>query len=487
MKIKIFEPPLPLLDVEQMSNGGEVEPPKMFGGGGINVNVDVDPERIAAYMANNPVVADTVSQAPPQRVTASPTTEEIDAFNYMYGPSASEAMGFLGSADAAENPTSYNYDNASRNYNQYDRGDYVRSTDPEAQRRAAEAARAAAAERAREEAAARAAEAEAEAARVAAAEAEFARRISAGELSAQEIQDLIAGGVLTEDQVLAIIQNYQLSEDQLAQLYTQGLLTEEQILALVEGEVADQVEESEASSDGIASALTEDQINELIAQGLADQDMTGYATTDDIAGLENLFQNYLTTDQLEGYVTADQLAEATDYDKTIQALTEQLGALETKYQDVTSQYEADAVNQQISDTKDELNNYFAASAPTGPRTGSTSQFSSGTSFLPGGSPMASLIEGQREGQGQDPFTSYLKTFTPSYSAYDEPFTPEEYNERNQPFTGGMYNNPFTGGMSYNPDKKNMGGQVSNGIMDLTNFDTNVQPFQNAFRPNVPRN
>ena len=53
--------------------------------------------------------------------------------------------------------------------------------------------------------------------------------------------------------------------------------------------------------------------------------------------------------------------------------------------------------------------------------------------------------------------------------------------------GGMYNNPFTGGMSYNPDKRNMGGQVSNGIMDLTNFDTNVQPFQNAFRPNVPRN
>jgi len=101
--------------------------------------------------------------------------------------------------------------------------------------------------------------------------------------------------------------------------------------------------------------------------------------------------------------------------------------------------------------------------------------------------MATLIEGQREGQGQDPFTSYLKTFTPSYSEYNEPFTPEEYNERNQPFTGGMYNNPFTGGMSYNPDKKNMGGQVSNGIMDLTNFDTNVQPFQNAFRPNVPRN
>ena len=101
--------------------------------------------------------------------------------------------------------------------------------------------------------------------------------------------------------------------------------------------------------------------------------------------------------------------------------------------------------------------------------------------------MASLIGGQREGQGQDAFSSYLKTFTPSYGSYNEPFTPEEYEERNQPFTGGMYNNPFTGGMSYTPDRRSMGGQVSNGIMDLTNFDTNVQPFQNAFRPNVPRN
>jgi hypothetical protein len=102
--------------------------------------------------------------------------------------------------------------------------------------------------------------------------------------------------------------------------------------------------------------------------------------------------------------------------------------------------------------------------------------------------MANLIEGQREGLGQDAFTSYLKTFTPSYSDYEEPFSPEEYNQRNQPFMGGMYNNPFTGGMSYKPPGKSaMGGQVSNGIMDLTNFETNVQPFQNAFRPNVPRN
>ncbi len=474
MKIKVFQPKV---QFEQMSNGGEVEPAKMFGGGNIgNFSVNIDPERIAAYMANNPVVADTVGQAAPQRVVASPTPEEVDAFNYMYGPSASEAMGFNVEQGAYGN-----------DYAQYDRGDYVRSQNPGGV--ATQTGQQSSGGMTQEERDALT-EAALQADRAEAAE-HLQFQLERGEyvdaLTAGEIDLLVKGGKLTAEQAVLLTQNYQVTEDQLAELFAQGLLTEDQIRTVVEGEVADQVEESEASSDGIASALTEDQINELISQGLADQDMTGYATTEDITGLENLFQNYLTADQLEGYVTADQLAQATDYDETIQALTEQLGTLEQQYQDVQSQYEADAVNQQISDTKEELNNYFSSMAPSGPRTGSTSQFSSGTSFLPGGSPMASLIGGQREGQGQDPFTSYLKTFTPSYSAYDEPFTPEEYEERNQPFTGGMYNNPFTGGMSYNPDRKSMGGQVSNGIMDLTNFDTNVQPFQNAFRPNVPRN
>ena len=98
--------------------------------------------------------------------------------------------------------------------------------------------------------------------------------------------------------------------------------------------------------------------------------------------------------------------------------------------------------------------------------------------------MANLIQSQREGQEQDPFSTYLKTFTPSYSDYNAPFTAEEYASRNQPLLGTQYSNPFTGGSSYTGAN---GGQVSsNGIMDLTNFDTNVQPFQNAFRPNKPR-
>ena len=304
---------------------------------------------------------------------------------------------------------------------------------------------------------------------------DFDERFRTGQLTGAEIQRLIEDGTLSEEQVQTLIGNYQLSEDQLAQLFSQGLLTEDQIREIIGQEV-----DEATDAEGIAASLTEEQINELVQQGLAGLDMSTYATQEDIQGLEALFQNYLTPEQLEAYLPEDSST-------TIDALTKRIADLESQYGNVTSQYEADAVNQQISDAKQEVQNYYAASAPTGPRTGSPSQFDSGTSFLPGGSPMANLIASQREGQGEDAFTSYLKTFTPSYSEFNEPFSPEEYNERNQPFMGGVYNNPFTGGMSYNPDKRNMGGQVSNGIMDLTNFDTNVQPFQNAFRPNVPRN
>ena len=349
-----------------------------------------------------------------------------------------------------------------------------------------------------------AAAAEAAAAEAAAALAEFNERFSGGLLTPEEIQELIDGG-MTEEQVLTLIGNYELSEDQLGQLYTQGLLTEEQI-AQIMGLIDEATDEGdivteEDVADAIASGgYTKEEIDQMLADQLEEynpdlsqyatqKQLDSYATQEQLTGLEGQFQNYLTPEQLAGYlpqegdyITPEQLAEATanDYDEVIEGLTTQLSDLQTKYEDVSSQYEADAVNQQISDTKDELNSFFARSAPTGGQTGSTSQFSSGTSFLPGGSPMANLIGSQRENSGQDAFNSYLKTFTPSYASYEEPKSLDDYAQGSNPFMGAQYNNPFTGGY-------NMGGQVSNGIMDLTNFDTNVQPFQNAFRPNKPRN
>jgi len=338
----------------------------------------------------------------------------------------------------------------------------------------------------------------------------IAEMIAAGTLTAEEIQRRIDAGDITKEDVLAIIEGgFSFSEDQFAQLFAAGVLTQDEIAALIEGAIADAelgagdtLTEEEVEQIAAGTGLTEEQVQQLISEQLgqfdpnvdlsqyATQDMLSqYATQEQLQGLENLFQNYLTPEQLESYigqqqfVTPDQLAEATknDYDQTIKALSDKLGDLETKYQDVQSQYEADAVNQQIQQTKDDLNTFFAGAVPSGPRTGSTSQFSAGASFLPGSSPMANLIAGQREGLGQDAFSTYLKTFTPSYGEYESPVDPEEYGKASNPLIGTQYSNPFTGG------DYSQGGQVSNGIMDLTNFDTNVAPFQNAFRPNVPRN
>ena len=315
-------------------------------------------------------------------------------------------------------------------------------------------------------------------------------RIEEGSLTAEEIQAMIDSEGLTRDDVLNIVNTgFQFSEEQMAQLFSQGVLTREEIAALVDEAVAavesgETVTEEDVAEIAAASGMTEEQINELISQQMSGQDMSQFVTQpqlqEQISGLEGLFQNYLTPEQLQGYLND----QDTETDQTIQELQNKLGTLEQQYQDVTSQYEADAVQNQIDQTKDDLNTYYTSAPPTGPRTGSTSQFSSGASFLPGGSPMANLIQSQREGQGQDPFSTYLKTFTPSYSDYNAPFTAEEYASRNQPLLGTQYSNPFTGGSSYTGAN---GGQVSsNGIMDLTNFDTNVQPFQNAFRPNKPR-
>jgi len=347
--------------------------------------------------------------------------------------------------------------------------------------------------------------------------------LTAGTLTPEEIQKRIDAGDITKEDVLSIIQGgFELNEGQLSQLFEAGVLTREEIAALVEEAIAG-VETSEGVTEedieriAEASGLSEERVQDLISeqlqgfdpnidtnqfatqeqlQGLATQEQLGnFATQEQLQGLESMFQNYLTPEQLQSYlpqegqyITPEQLAEATanDYDEVIKGLTDQLGELETKYQDVQSQYEADAVQSQINQTKDDLNTFFRGAVPSGPRTGSTSQFSSGASFLPGGSPMANLIAGQRQGIGQDPFSTYLKTFTPSYSAYDAPVTAEEYGQASTPLINTQYSNPFTGGSSYSGGY-NQGGQVSNGIMDLTNFDTNVQPFQNAFRPNVPRN
>ena len=477
MKIRVFESPSVLELAEEMQDGGSVKPRKMFRGGMGGFELPENLQELIGYAPQNRIedaaeeetVPATVDELVSQFDASTPVTVNENLLNFTPAQLARQRedlairpeQGIYGMFPTTEGAAEflYGFDDP-----------YVNVNDP------------------REEL-------------PPVADVEdlgptqtIQERIEEGSLTAEEIQAMVDSEGLTRDDVLNIVNTgFQFSEEQMAQLFSQGVLTREEIAALVNEAVAaaetgeetgEALTEEEVAEIAASSGMTEDQINELISQQIGGQDMSQFVTQpqlqEQIAGLEGLFQNYLTPEQLQGYLDE----QSTGYDQTIQELTNKLGSLEQQYQDVTSQYEADAVQNQIDQTKDDLNTYFASAAPTGPRTGSTSQFKSGASFLPGGSPMANLIGMQREGQGQDPFSTYLKTFTPSYSDYDAPFTAEEYGSQNQPLIGTQYSNPFTGGASYRGAD---GGQISsNGIMDLTNFDTNVQPFQNAFRPNKPR-
>ena len=183
-------------------------------------------------------------------------------------------------------------------------------------------------------------------------------------------------------------------------------------------------------------------------------------------------------------------------------LTTRLDDLNKKYEDSQSQYDADAAKAQIDKTKGDIQNFFASSQPSGPRTGATSQFSKQPSFISGSAnPMANLIKSQREATGGDPYDYYYSSFTPSYSDFNEPISAEEYGKRSGPKTFD-YPNPFTQGAANGGSVSNFqqpqqpsflkhgGGidQPSNnqGIGAALNFQTNVDPFQSAFRPNVKR-
>ena len=483
MRIEIFEAPLPDFNqAEEMQDGGSVKPRKMFRGGVGGFELPENLQELIGYAPQNRIedaaeeepVPATVDAVISQFDASTPGTVNENLLNFTPAQLARQRedlairpeQGIYGMFPTTEGAAEflYGFDDPYIDPNQNP------TTDTQTQTETTETPT--------EEVTVQT----------------IQEMIEEGSLTPEYIQELINAEGLTRDDVYSILETgFSFSEEQMAQLFDQGVLTRDEIATLVDEAVAametgeetgEALTEEEVAEIAASSGMTEDQINELISQQIGGQDMSQFVTQpqlqEQISGLEGLFQNYLTPEQLQGYLDE----QGAGYDQTIQELQGKLGTLEQQYQDVTSQYEADAVQNQIDQTKDDLNTYFASAAPTGPRTGSTSQFKSGSSFLPGGSPMANLIGMQREGQGQDPFSTYLKTFTPSYSDYDAPFTAEEYGKRNQPLIGTQYSNPFTGGASYRGAD---GGQISsNGIMDLTNFDTNVQPFQNAFRPNKPR-
>ena len=204
----------------------------------------------------------------------------------------------------------------------------------------------------------------------------------------------------------------------------------------------------------------------------------------------------LVSDQVQN--TLDQQ----DYETTMGELTTRLDEVDEKYTNAQSQYDADAAKAQIDQTRGDIQNFFASSQHSGPRTGATSQFSKQPSFISGSAnPMANLIKSQREGVGQQPYDYYYSSFTPSYSDFDAPISAEEYGQRSGPKTFD-YPNPFTQGAASGGSVSNFqqpqqpsllkhGGGIdqpynNQGIGAALNFQTNVDPFQSAFRPNVKR-
>ena len=267
---------------------------------------------------------------------------------------------------------------------------------------------------------------------------------------------------------------------------------------------------------GTTTTTTEGtRLDELSADQLREM---GYLTQEEIAAMGYMTpeqmaeQGYMSRAEFDEYLaqqtpglTADEvqnIIDQQDYDTTMGELTTRLDDLNKKYEDSQSQYDADATKAQIDQTKSDLQSFFSSAQPSGPRTGATSQFSKQPSFISGSAnPMANLIKSQREGTGQDPYDYYYSSFTPSYSDFDEPMSAEEYGKRSGPVSFD-YPNPFTQGAASGGSVSNFqqpqqpsflkhgGGieqpSVDQGIGAALNFQTNVDPFQSAFRPNVKR-
>ena len=337
--------------------------------------------------------------------------------------------------------------------------------------------------------------------------------IASGTLTPEEIQNLLDTQVLSQEQILELVRTEQLNEEQVAALVEAGTITQEDIDQIL-GSTLDDYATLAELEERLAGYLTPEQLAEF-----------GYLTQE-----EMLAQGYLTPDQLAeyGYLTQEEfqagLPNMEDYDQVIGDLQTQLGSLEDKYANAQTQYEADAAQEQIEQTRGELDSYFQAAQPSGPRTGSTSEFEA----VEGSSPMSNLIGQQRASAGQDPYTSYLQSFTPTYSDWEQPMSMDDLSSMRGPGPQFDYPNPFfdqapdyttfdpwsgstvsgaagggevgsynQGGAVNQPQQSTMlngnslvdqrPNQNNQGIMGALNFQTNVAPFQNAFRPNVKRN
>ena len=373
-------------------------------------------------------------------------------------------------------------------------------------------------------------------------DAQLQRLIAQGTLSDDTIRDLIDDGTISEGIIDALVVDGTLSPDEADSLLFDrpGLDDEFTDDELTDDEFTDDEPTDDEFTD---YELTDDELHALISEGWkSGAILSEYITLEE---LEERLGRPLTLVELDAYGYADDAPPdeevyldddappdddapaAESYDELVTRLAE----LEEQLANSETQYEADATRNQRDQTREELDEYFAAAQPSGPRTGTTSEFQ----VRGGANPISSLIAFQQDPGVLSP-EPYIPTYTPSYSDWEAPmsidrmgeyrgpgpmfdysdvdplwYVPEEefYEEEDEFYEGeedefyegeaagadtGAYNQ---GGQVMQPQQSTMfnqnsildqrPGQTNQGILGALNFQTNVAPFQNAFRPNVTRN
>jgi len=352
-----------------------------------------------------------------------------------------------------------------------------------------------------------------------------------GFLTEEEIDQLIADGTLTEDQINQLIADGQLTQEQIRELILTEQLSDEHINSLIDaGAISQEQLDSilqEFENTTLSDYVTLEALEERLGQTLTPEQLEeyGYLTADDVAGL-----GYLTADDTAGFLTREEyesgLPNTEGYDQRFEELTAQLAALEEQLANAQTQYDADAARNLRDQTREELDTYFSTAQPSGTRTGATSEFQP----IEGSSPMSSLIASQ-QGPGGLNTEPDITTYTPSYSDWEAPMSIDKMGEYRGPGPVFEYANPLwdpevpeeeaefigdsydlgtgtyyddgsligynQGGQVMQPQQSTMfnqnsildqrPGQTNQGILGALNFQTNVAPFQNAFRPNVTRN
>tara|TARA_R110001599_G_scaffold84814_3_gene228171 strand:- start:24691 stop:27318 length:2628 start_codon:yes stop_codon:yes gene_type:complete len=380
--------------------------------------------------------------------------------------------------------------------------------------------------------------------------------LDTGQYDEEEIDVLLSGGGVTEEEEEDQPDEETITEEELNALIAEGTLSDEEINGLIadgqltEGQLRELILTQQLSGDNIDSLLDAGVISYDYLDSVLDESES--ATLSDYFTLEELegrLGQPLTPEQLEeyGYESVDDTSDDTEsYDD----LQRRLDEAEEELANSRTQYEADASRNQRDQTRERLDEYFADAQPSGPRTGTTSEFQ----VRGGANPISSLIASQ-QGPGSLNKAPYIPTYTPSYSDWEAPmsidkmgeyrgpgpvfeydnsdplwYSEEDVEEEDEYYEGeedeyyewtqdeydaALAANPNTeeqgdyyddgtlvgtynqGGQVMQPQQSTMfnqnsildqrPGQTNQGILGALNFQTNVAPFQNAFRPNVTRN